>query len=284
MRFRFPLAALALAIASAGLSPSASASVATVIAFDNFDTNQNRVSFNATPDKSGTNGLFLGIDADPGDFDAFGVTNRAILLGAGNDTLVDTSLSGSDGAGILQSMKTDNVFALQDVKNDDNPFAPFGTAQWVFDVSGYTNLSVSIDFAAIGDFDDEDGTADDDILGFTAQVGSAAGAGAVQDIFTFTVIEGVSQIYTLESTAPVAFEDPLSVNGTLLNNNLQKFTAPVSGSDAVLTLTFNVQQDSSSEAVVIDNILIEGDLIPEPSAAALLLLAGAMSFRRRRGA
>ncbi len=41
---------------------------------------------------------------------------------------------------------------MVDLENNDNPTSPSASAAWTFDIAGATDLSVSIDFGAIGDF------------------------------------------------------------------------------------------------------------------------------------
>lgn len=277
------LSVILSAIASMALVlvPPAKASVATIIAFDNFnDFNRalNLEFYTPDPDLDGSSGIFPGSGADA---DVFGVTNRPALVAAGNNPMVDTSLAdgGLDTLGILQTTKTDGVFGIQDLDNGDNPNAPNGTVEWVFNVSGYTNLSISIDFAAMGDFD-----ADNDILSFTAQVGADPPVGVVPEtVFAFSVLEGGLQSYTLEFGNVVNLDDPLQVNGVTLSNQFQTLTSPVSGTGEFLTLTLDAQQDSSSEAIVFDNITIMGEMIPEPSSALLVMLTvlGFAAPRRR---
>ncbi|MEM6334117.1 MAG: dockerin type I domain-containing protein [Planctomycetota bacterium] len=109
-----------------------------------------------TPD----NNANLGFGGDPSPrfpdspFDLFGIA-QGQSSGLPFD-LVDQSAGAflPDVQGIIETTKTDNYVVLADTENNDN--SGFVTAQWTFDVSGYENLQISVDFAAMGRFSASD--------------------------------------------------------------------------------------------------------------------------------
>ena len=68
-------------------------------------------------------------------------------------SVLDDSLSvfPTDSLGIIDENNTDVFFGVTDTVNGDSP----GTvsATWIFDVSGFTNLSLGLDVSAMGDFE-----------------------------------------------------------------------------------------------------------------------------------
>ena len=142
----------------------ASTCFADVIGGDDFDggatnggfTPANRV---LSPDNSASNGSWPGGSF----FDRFGIATIDIDgLGDSVDLpfdVVDQSLVGfpGDRNGVIPETKTDKVFVIVDLENGDNTTSPMAMATWEFDVSDHNNLSVSIDFGAIGDFGTDGG-------------------------------------------------------------------------------------------------------------------------------
>ena len=61
----------------------------------------------------------------------------------------------ADTLGIIEESDTEPFFGVVDTVNGDNPGGAV-SASWVFDVSGFTDLSLAIDIAAMGDFESSD--------------------------------------------------------------------------------------------------------------------------------
>ncbi len=237
---------------------------AVIFGQDDFDSNRVFNSFTVNPDNSSNNGLFT----DPND--VFGITNRDFAP----DALVDDSTSSSDTLGILTSTQTDNVFGIVDLTNPDNSSGT-GTATWVFDISGGTNLSISIDFAAMGDFE-----ISNDSFIFSASIDGSTPT----NIFTSSIDEAASLDYTLESGTFVNLDDPLSINGTTLNNEFQTIDALLSGTGSTLTLTLSANQEANTEIFAFDNIVVTGDAASVPfefSPTLGLLAMGSLCFGAR---
>ena len=210
--------------------------------------------------------------ANPGDI--FGLEDR-------QDDSPFSVLDDSDGSfatdelGIIGSSDFDNFFGVSDTQNGDNGGAL--TAEWAFDISSATSdLKLSIDIAAMGDFETSD----------EFQFEVSIDGNPFTSIFTVAVDEAISQTYTLEGeiqpeeTAPgelfegqmaggprvITVDDPLRVDGTLLSNEFQTFMTPLAGTGDELVLRFTATADGGSEAFVFRNIVIEG-LIDDPLLA-----------------
>jgi len=148
-----------------------------------------------------------------------------------------------------------------------------GTAEWTFDISSViSDLTLSIDFAAMGDFESSN-----DTHSFTYSIDAGASTG----VFTIAVDEAGSQNYTMASGTAVSLNDPITVNGTALTNAFTTFSESLVGTGSVLTLSYTGGQDGGSEAFAFRNVIVEG-VVPEPATAALLGLGGLMLAGRSR--
>lgn len=282
-----------------------------------------------SPDNSG--GSERGMWPSGSFFDRFGIVSRSDNLpydfqddSAGSFTI--------DAMGILRTGKLDNVVIVADTRNSQNS-DPDGTvtAEWTFDISGRSNLELSIDMAMTGDFELEgddipdrfdftysiDGGASDNAFTVRADAGyygvamesgdfyaryytptnfwdEAAWleltlAGPYNDITWhpddngqdgdttandgYIPIEGIDGVIEERALTSgnftdierLAYKDPLYVNGdsatgTLLTNNYETQTVPLSGTGSTLTLTFTAQANSDQEFFSFDNILLsEGE-------------------------
>ena len=169
-------------------------------------------------------------------------------------------------------------FGITDTVNGDTS-EPV-SATWTFDVTGATtDLQVSFDLAAMGDFEEAD----------TFAFEYAADGGSYQQLFALNFLDtgdetGLSPVtYTLASGAEVIRDDPLTIDGTVLTNDFQTFT-----SDAIAqpgnTLSFRVTAlaDGGSEAVAFRHIMVSE--VPEPASLALMGLGTLLALKRRRAA
>jgi hypothetical protein len=222
-----------------------------VITIFDFDANvvgtpAANLAFVAAPDNAVRNGAFPGSA-----FDVFGVTDRTI-----NADIADDSLLGADTVGILRSTETGKVFGVEDLLNPDN--APgTGTATFTFDVSGYNNLSLSVDCAAFGNFE-AFGTGPGsvaDVFKFSVSIDG----GPASDVIVSNIYEGLTPTYTLESGATnTTTNDPAAMNGALILNRFITIQAPITGSGSTLTVTFFASNDGGGEVFLFDNIVIRG--------------------------
>ena len=169
--------------------------------------------------------------------------------------VLDDSLSifPSDSLGIIKEGNTDIFFGIVDTENPNNS-GPV-SATWVFDITGGSDLGVSVDMGAMGDFESTD---------FFEWTYSIDG-GPTSVAFSSTVDEAGSNAYTLDGGSTFTLNDPMLVQGTVLTNNLATFQAPLFGTGNSLTLTLTAQFDSGSEAVAFQNVIIgEGFASPPP--------------------
>jgi len=183
-------------------------------------------------------------------------------------TLLDDSLSifELDTLGIVSEAKLDKWFGTNDLQNPDN-LSGAGTATWVFDIVGFTNLSISLDMAAMGDFE---AAATMTSVADSYVIAASIDAGSPQALFTMTVDEADSLVYTMAGGALVTLDDPLMVNGsTVLNNVFRNFVAAITGTGNALTITLTVTNDSD-EAFTFDNIMIMGDTAGPATGACCL--------------
>ncbi len=225
-----------------------------LIAKDDFDSTFNRTAFSQSPS--------AGAFSSPADgFQAYQAADASIPF-----ALVDDSFSvfTNDQQGMVDrspdspGFKSDAWFGVVDVDNPDNPSGE-ATATWSFDISGASGLEVSIDMAAMGDFDVADSFAwTYSIDGDTAQ-----------SLFTSGVDEAGSATYELASGTMVTLDDPLLMTNAQnqaiqLTNDFQTLTSLLSETGDILTLVLTAMTNGNdaasfnSEAYVFDNIVIEG--------------------------
>lgn len=207
----------------------------------------------------------------PGDM--FGISSRPTAVGAGLPFAMLDDSNGSfsgDTLGIIDANDNGFFFGQVDTVNGSNAGGS-GAAEWTFDVAGFTDLSVSIDFAAMGDFESADA------FDFTYSVDGSA----FQSLFAGSVDDTTSQNYTLAGGAVVSLDDPALINGVALTNVFQTLTQSFADTGSVLTLRYEGGGDGGSEAFAFRNIEVNG--VPTPGAAALAGLAGFAATRRRRG-
>ncbi len=222
-----------------------------VIATYDFDTNvvgnpATNLSFTPVPDNTATNGTFANA------FDIFGVTDRTVNGDVADDSLTNTS----DTVGILRSTQTSKVFGVEDLLNPANESGT-GTATFTFNVTGFQDLNLSVDCAAMGNFE-----------------AFGTGAGSVGDVFKFSVsidggtptdvivsniYEGLTPTYTMENgNTNTSINDPCAMNGSLLLNQFITLAAPIPGVGSTLTLTFSASNDGGGEVFLFDNIVVRG--------------------------
>ena len=155
-----------------------------------------------------------------------------------------------DTLGIIDDTNLDEFFGVTDTENPQNS-GPV-TATWVFDITGATALVLSIDMGAMGDFESSD----------TFTWTYSIDGGPTRTAFAGVTDEAASSNYTLAGGYATTLNDPMTVQGQILTNVLQTFSAPLVGSGAQLTLTLTAETNGGTEAFAFQNIVIEqGDLL-----------------------
>ncbi len=214
------------------------------IASDDFDSPTNLISRTITVDMN-----FMNL----GDF--WGVTNAY----TGNPVntpfaIVDdtnpacANFFPNDNNGIIPCNYGNQFFGMTDTENPDN-MGPV-SAEWVFDVSSAINLTgITIDMGAMGDFE-----ASNDNFTWSYSIDG----GPFTNIFVMSPNESINADYTMDNGNIVTLNDPMTVNGTTLLNDLTTFSANINGAGSELTLRVEGMGDGGSEAIAWDNITIKG--------------------------
>ncbi len=159
-----------------------------------------------------------------------------------------------DTLGIIKTGNTDEFFGIVDTNNGDTSGRDV-VATWVFDIYGASDLGLSIDMGAMGDFE-----AANDFFNWSYSIDG----GAVQTAFQSSIDEDASQDYTMEGGAIVTLSDPMLVNGDLLNNDMAPFYAPLTGTGSTLTLILTANTDGGSEAIAFQNLMVTSGVEPPP--------------------
>ncbi|MCA9262158.1 MAG: hypothetical protein KDA61_23230, partial [Planctomycetales bacterium] len=229
------------------------------VAYDTFDETRGRIAFSQSP--------LPGAYSSPGDgFEVYQAGVSATIPFAAVDD--SAQVFPNDTTGVIDSAtKTDRWFGVVDTVNNDN--VPTGqpgvaTAQWQFDVAGASELSVSLDMGAMGDFE-----AGEDAFNWTWSIDGSD----PQPLFASSVNEASSLTYVLADGDQFTLDDPLLIapaggDPVTLSNVLQTLTAQLPATGDVLTLLLTATTDSNNdEAYVFDNLRIDGIILP-PRAAA----------------
>ncbi len=255
-------------IALAGVTAAANAQVGRAVSENAADDNFVSETITVLPGYDG-NGMLEGSWA-PGDM--FGITSRPDAAGTPFGmpfAMADDSLFGfpGDNLGIIDENDNGRFFGLVDSVNGNNADG-FGTAEWIFDITGATGMAISIDFAAMGDFESSDThlfEVDIDGGGFTT-------------LFEATVDQDGFQTYTMADGGMYDLDDPMYMNGSILNNNFATLSEGIAGTGTTLTLRYIGEGNGGSEAFAFRNVTV----IPTPGAIALLGMGGLFAGRRRR--
>jgi len=231
------------------LFSSAVASAQTDVFTDTFDAAPtNGATRILAPDNSENGGTF---PEEP--FDVFGIVDRNINFSFGDDSL---SIFPDDTFGIIPEGKTDLFLGFQDTVTMANPNEDGSVSvTWTASVAGLSDLSLSFEIAAMGDFESGD------LLVVTASFDG----GAEETLLSSAADEEAVATYTLEGGATVELDDPFAIDGQIILNELQTLSFPISGSGSNLTLTLTYTGNGGSEVVAIDNVsVISGGDVGSP--------------------
>jgi len=161
-----------------------------------------------------------------------------------------------DNQGIIKNGNTDVFFGATDTVNDDTS-GPV-SATWVFDISGASNLGLSIDMGAMGDFETSD----------TVEWTYSIDGGPALPAFTVNVDELIDHTYTLEGGASFTLNDPALVSGVTLTNDLTTHSVLLAGTGAELTVTLTINTNGGTEAFAFQNLVVTDDNTPPPPGIA----------------
>ena len=182
---------------------------------------------------------------------AWDIVNRLTVL---CPEVIDTSLvqangsagDGFDTVGFLKSGKADNVFAMYRVSN--------GTLAYTFDVSGFTNLSLAMDWAASGDMPD---------LGI--RVDASIDGGVSQTTFQ-VVSDPTDPTYLMEDGREVTVERSAvglenDVDEAVILNEFRTFDSRIEGAGSTLMILITQTNGIGGRSVGIDNLKLYGETI-----------------------
>ncbi|MEM9915143.1 MAG: PEP-CTERM sorting domain-containing protein [Planctomycetota bacterium] len=169
-----------------------------VIGFDDFDGGGDSLTRVFSVDNTPNNGAFVTPTGFFGPFfDRFGIMDQSIGVGGTASEasvpfdFLDATLTGvpDDRLGIFESTDIDNFVGIADLENGNN-LSGTGSVTWTYDISGYENINVAMDWAAVGNF-----TADDNFqLSASIDGGPAElimdGAGSPGTSYTVTMEDG----------------------------------------------------------------------------------------------
>jgi predicted extracellular nuclease len=195
--------------------------------------------------------------------DGFNVFQRGVSPTIPFDLLDDSAVGfPGDSQGIIVEADLDPFFGIVDTDNGDTVGAPV-TATWVFDISGASDLAISVDLGAMGDFESSD----------AYEFAYSIDAGPGVALWSLTADEASSRTYTMAGGLSYTYNDPLDLGALPLSNVLQTVTAPIAGTGSQLTLTVTADTNGGGEAVVFNNIVITSDdgSLAEPVPGDLLI-------------
>jgi len=186
-----------------------------------------------------------------------------------NDYINDTSKvqadgsagDGTDVAGFLESTKTDSFFGLY----RGGLTAP-RTLTYTFDIAGYTNLNLAMDWAASGDIPDPGITMTASIDGAAAQ--SIFVIGSSGTAWTETMEDGRTFLRNRSASATVN-----GVAGTSLSDVFQTYNPTIAGTGSVLTVTFTMTSSVGGPSYGMDNLKLYGTSLVSAGKLNLYILS-----------
>jgi hypothetical protein len=175
-----------------------------------------------------------------------------------NVNIIDTSVSSNalvavdvaDTDGFLESDKTDAFFGIYR--------ADGRTLTYTFDIDGYTDLNLAMDWVASGDVPDPDISASYSIDGGAAVTNFVVGLSGVDWVETMEIGTSV----TNNRSATVA------VNGGVTNSltdAFQTYHPTMAGTGSVLTLTITMASGVGGPAYGLDNLKLHGTVPEDPA-------------------
>ncbi len=266
----------------------------------------------ATDNQDGGGGDFFGVGdlaTWPQGFDPdgpgvpFSLADDSVIDVAGGTRTAENAFPGDTEGTFGQERDVDDAFfAISDTRDFTTDDVP-PSASWTFDISGFTELELSVDLGAQAN-DSFDGFNPATLITFAAQIDGGATQTALSIAPNPDVGDYVYRAMDDGVVPPFGANGPLQVTGdnmvtktladtaatatdTFLNKTpatgagagmMDTFTTAINGTgdELVLTMTANLP----FEALAFDNIQING--VPEPGSFSLLGLAGLLLLTTRR--
>ncbi|MGL4512897.1 MAG: hypothetical protein ACRCT8_07375 [Lacipirellulaceae bacterium] len=183
--------------------------------------------------------------------------------------LDDTPTFAADTVGVIRSTDFDNFFAVNDTVNpntNDNATLAIFTATWTFDVTGVASgLSFKADIAAMEDFE----PADSFIISYSfdgTTFSPLISSGILDTSLTSTqlmdpaslVATNPDNVYTMEDATLRAYNDPLTMNGTVIKNQFQTLASSIGlATSNSLQIRLTALADGGNEVFLLRNLTIE---------------------------
>ena len=232
----------------------------------------------------------------------FSLTDDSVIDVAGGTRDPANSFPGDTEGDFGQNRDVDDAFfAISDTRDFDDEGPP--SASWTFDISGFTELELSVDLAGQAN-DSFDGFNPATLITFEARIDGGATQTAlsiapnpVVGDFVYRamddgVVPPIGANGPLQATGDNAVTKTLAETGAMaadlfLNKTpadgagaglMDTFTTAINGTGSQLVLTMTA--DLQFEAMAFDNIQITG--VPEPGSFSLLVLAGVLLVATRR--
>ena len=247
--------------------------IAALLVFSATDASGQTDVFTDTFDAAPTNGATRVLSIDNSEtggqfpssiFDVFGIVDRTVNFDFADDSVInnsDADPANDDTFGLVSPDKTDMFLGFADTVNGDNPDADGNVSvTWTVSTVGLTDLSLSFDIAAMGNFESTD------TLTFTAAFDGGAAETLVtssfidtpdDEVFNYTLDDGSLAIpFNADDTDPTNIADPFTIDGTVVVNEFQNFSFPISGTGSELTLTLNYTTNGGPEPMAIDNVAV----------------------------
>ena len=181
------------------------------------------------------------------------------------------TIDGNFGSFVEYNGGDGNFFAAMDIDGEGGPATQtLSFAQ--INITNFTNLQLTVDLA-----EDDDGSNQDwDAPDFVSFEASIDGGGF------FDILDIRNDGSRFNSAAFIDTNFNGIGDGTEITDTFQTFLADIAGTGSTLDLRVVISLDSGDEDIAIDNVGVNGTLIPTPGAAAILGLSGLMATRRRR--